>query len=85
MKIHQPVIIGANYPLLVEGILSILNWEIPVKYAIDSSGVCWMDNGHGGPLEKTTVKHLKQTVQSQLDKSQNQCSRVTKELKKHAK
>lgn len=72
-----------DYPIKATGEISILNWEIPVKYAIDSNGVCWMDDGHGGSLLKVSKKDLQRTIRNQLDKAQSQHTTISRHIEKY--
>ena len=47
-----------SIPLKVFGEQEIINWEIPVRWAIDNDNDCFMDNGHGGYLFKVTKEKL---------------------------
>ena len=64
--------IGNGYPilpLLQQGEILILGWDIPIRYAIDADKQCWKDGAHGGALYKTEVKNL-------LDKFKDKNKRV---------
>jgi len=45
-------------PLVVKGSEWIMGWDIPIRWAIDSSTQCWKDEAHGGALDPCSPKEL---------------------------
>ena len=35
-------------------------WDIPTRWAIDNKSQCWIDNGHGHPLEKCNASVIEE-------------------------
>lgn len=46
-----------------------IGWDIPTEWAIDKTGQCWMNNGHGGVLKRVDARFLISEAETEDEKN----------------
>lgn len=55
-------------PLRGYGSIMSPGWDIPQNWAIDASGMCWMDAAHGPTLYEVSISYLLSACETIADK-----------------
>ncbi|WNM70178.1 hypothetical protein [Myxococcus phage Mx1] len=71
---------GPTLPLRGIGSINHIGWDIPTHWAVDADGQAWMDNGHGGDLEREKPQYLLDLAVREKNDEQAQFIAIALEL-----